>query len=225
MAGALTGCGRSNVVASSGVGINAENFPDEKFRDYLLAQDYGSDGVLTEEEVKGIVHMDIAQKGIGDLKGIKHFTSLMTLDCRRNGSLTAVDVAGCTALQYVNCAECGVETLDVSGCTALRYLDCSQNQLTTLDVSGCTTLNGLVCSGNALETLNATGCAALETLECSDNRLTTLDVSGCTVLALLYCNRNRLATLDVSDCPKLSKLECAGNEIKEENIKPKNEHE
>ena len=38
--------------SSSGIAINASNFPDENFRNYLLSQDYGKDGVLTEEEIK-----------------------------------------------------------------------------------------------------------------------------------------------------------------------------
>ena len=34
------------------IAINAENFPDENFRNYLLDQDYGADGVITEFEIE-----------------------------------------------------------------------------------------------------------------------------------------------------------------------------
>ncbi|MBO7068498.1 MAG: hypothetical protein J6W52_07455 [Bacteroidaceae bacterium] len=36
------------------VEINETNFPDANFRSYLLAQTYGADGVLTEEEIAGL---------------------------------------------------------------------------------------------------------------------------------------------------------------------------
>ena len=37
--------------------INATYFPDENFRKYLLEQDYGKDGVITEEEFANITYM------------------------------------------------------------------------------------------------------------------------------------------------------------------------
>ncbi|MCR5851403.1 MAG: hypothetical protein K6G92_11975 [Bacteroidaceae bacterium] len=36
------------------VEINEENFPDENFRSWVLAKDFGKDGVLTDEEIAGI---------------------------------------------------------------------------------------------------------------------------------------------------------------------------
>ena len=33
------------------VEINEENFPDENFRNWLISQSYGADGVLTDDEV------------------------------------------------------------------------------------------------------------------------------------------------------------------------------
>lgn len=209
MVAALTGCGGPKPsTADEAVEIDAEHFPDEHFRSHLLAQPYGEDGVLTAEEIKAVTYMDIAAKGIADLTGIKHFTALMTLDCRRNERLEAVDVAGCEALQYVNCAECRVTTIDVRGCAQLRYLDCGENRLAELNVAGCTRLNALVCPGNQLTRLDVGGCEALETMDCSRNRLTELDVSGCKALALLYCNDNRLTRIDTTGCTQLKRLEC-----------------
>ena len=37
--------------AKADVEINSANFPDDIFRNYLLAQNYGQDGVLTKDEI------------------------------------------------------------------------------------------------------------------------------------------------------------------------------
>lgn len=131
--------------AAGDVEINAKNFPDENFRNYLLQQDYGKDGKLTEEEIKKVTELDVSGKGIRSLQGIECFTALTKLDCHNN-QLTS---------------------LDFSGCTALTKLNCRHNQLTSLNVSGCTALTELYCSGNQLRTLDASGCVALTKLELS----------------------------------------------------------
>ena len=100
------------------VGIDKTNFPDDNFWNYLLEQDYGKDGVLTDEEIRNITVMDVSEKEIKSLKGIEYFTALRTLNCSDN-ELTE---------------------LDISGNTALDTLDCSYNELTALDVSKNTAL-------------------------------------------------------------------------------------
>ena len=45
----------TNVATVNDVAINAANFPDGCFRSKLLGQDYGKDGILTKEEIEGIV--------------------------------------------------------------------------------------------------------------------------------------------------------------------------
>ena len=79
------------------VEINETNFPDPNFRAYLLAQDYGQDGVITEDEIAGITKMDVSSRYINSLEGIQYFTALIYLECYIN-ELTSLDVSGCTAL-------------------------------------------------------------------------------------------------------------------------------
>ena len=154
----------------SDIVIDATNFPDENFRNYLLSQDYGQDGVLTQEEIAGITYMDVSEREISDLTGIKYFTALEFLVCSYN-QLTSLDMSGCTALIYLGCYQNHLTSLDVTGCTALTTLFCWNNQLTSLDVSGCT---------------------ALTWLSSENNQLTSLDVSGCTALTKLQCNSNKI---------------------------------
>ena len=68
--------------------IDETKFPDDNFRNYLLEQDYGKDGVLTEAEIRNITVMDVSEKDIKSLKGIEYFTALDSLDCSVNELIT-----------------------------------------------------------------------------------------------------------------------------------------
>jgi hypothetical protein len=102
----------------TGIKINSTNFPDEDFRNWLLKQDYGSDGVLTDTEIANVKRLDFRELNVNNMSGIEYFTSLIELDC----------------------SYCGVTVLDVSKNTALERLDCKKNKLTSLDVSKNTAL-------------------------------------------------------------------------------------
>ena len=162
--------GSEDEVPASDVAINETNFPDENFRNWLLQQSYGSDGILTQSEINGITSIDIRSKQIKNLKGIEYFTALTTLKCGYN-QLTS---------------------LDVSNCTSLTILECYYNQLTSLDVSNCTALTDLQCHNNQLTSLDVFKNTALKYLECSSNQLTSLDVSKNTALTNLNCYRNKI---------------------------------
>ena len=214
--------------------INEENFPDDNFRNWLLKQDYGKDGVLTEAEIKGIASISVSFSNISSLKGIEHFTALTVLSCSSNqltaldvskntaltqlfcwdNQLTALDVSNNTALTSLNCDGNQLTALDVSNNTALTDLQCYNNQLTALDVSKNTALTDLSCGSNQLTALDVSGCTALIWLFCYSNQLTALDVSGCTALKELYCSSNQLTTLDVSNNTALTSLNCSRNKIK-----------
>ncbi|MBP5513163.1 MAG: leucine-rich repeat domain-containing protein, partial [Bacteroidaceae bacterium] len=155
---------------SGNVAINEENFPDANFRAWLLEQRYGQDEILTEEEIGSITRINVIEKDISSLEGIKFFTALEFLYCSCN-QLTTLDVSANTALQRLDCYDNQLTELDASANTALHRLDCYDNQLTSLDVSGC---------------------VALEELLCDNNQLTTLDLSGCTALQRLICYRNQI---------------------------------
>ncbi len=221
--------------AAGDVEINAKNFPDDNFRNWLLKQDYGKDGVLSEEEIKDIKNLNVSRVRISSLQGIEHFTALTSMDCSYNRltsldvskntelttlecsnyCLTSLNVSGCIALVGLFCTNTQLTALDVSGHTALVALSCFENyNLTTLNVSGCTALSSLTCAATQLTSLDASGCSALTSLDCICNQLTSLNVSGCTALTKLHCRDNQLTTLDVSECIALTELECYGNQIK-----------
>ena len=162
-------------VSEPGIAINEINFPNANFRNWILAQDYGKDGNLTESEIISVTEIDVSQKSIKNLKGIEHFTSLTWLECWDN-QLTA---------------------LDVSKNTALTDLYCWNNQLTALDVSKNTALTRLVCDNNQLTALDVSKNSALKFLYCEINQLTALDVSKNTALKYLSCYNNQIKGVEM----------------------------
>ncbi len=199
------------------VGIDKTNFPDDNFWNYLLEQDYGKDGVLTEAEIRNITVMDVSEKEIKSLKGIEYFTALRTLNCSDN-ELTELDISGNTALDTLDCSYNELTALDVSKNTALRSLDCSINELTELDVSKNTALRSLDCGFNELTALDVSKNTALRSLDCGFNELTALDISKNTALTYLYCGFNELTSLDLSKNMALEKLLCFKNQISGQNM-------
>ena len=223
--------------------INETNFPDETFRDYVKDFDKDGNHVLSPQEIAEVTEINVYNKSISDLTGIKYFTELETLMCYSN-RLTSLDVSGCTelkglicynnqlaeldvsenaALVELNCLNNDLTSLDVSDCTALTYLDCSDNRLTSLDVSKNTELGWLNCSENQLRSLDVSKNTALGSLYCSGNRLTSLDLSQNTKLNQLYCSANQLTSLDLSQNTNLKSLYCSANQLTSLDVSKKTE--
>ena len=135
-------------IAWADVEINEKNFPDPNFRNWILSQPFGKDGVLSDKEIAGITEMNVSNKNIHDLKGIEYFTALESLNLDKNQ----------------------VKYIDVSKNKELVYLRVEWNQLTSLDVSKNEAMRFLMCGGNSLTELNTSGCTALERIRCWHNQ-------------------------------------------------------
>ena len=193
------------------VEINETSFPDSWFRNWMLNETVGTDGVLTNEEMASVKEicfdstMNDQCGTIESLKGIEYFTELTKLQCG-GLMLRELDMSRNTRLRELVCHDNELLTkLDVSNRTALKILDCHNNpNLAEINISG--TKN--------LTSLNVSGCSALTSLDCTNRKLTELDVSGCTALQELDCSGNVLTSLDVSGCTELIKLQYWKNKIK-----------
>lgn len=203
--------------ADGDITIDATNFPDKAFRDFLTTQSYGEDGVLTENEITGVTEMYLTNKGISNLKGIEYFKNLYVLQCDSN-QLTSLDLSSNTALQYLKCKSNKLTSLDITKNTALLWLDCWANYLTSLDVTQNTALYYLDCDGNKLKTLDVSNNVNLTKLYCPRNWLTTLDISHNTALIEFECMENKLTSLDVSHNPALDYLNCGNNKLTSINL-------
>ena len=171
--------------------INATNFPDENFRNFLLSQSYGQDGILTVSEINSVSKMEVKHKEIKDLKGIEFFTALTELDCSSN-YLESLDMSKNTALRYLNCNDYDLKYLNVSKNSALEWLYCCNNELQSLDVSKNTALIGLYCWSNQLTSLDISRNTSLEYLQCGSNKLTSIELPKNAALNNIRCESNQL---------------------------------
>ena len=194
------------------VEINDANFPDANFRNWVLKQTYGADGVLTDTEISGVNLINVSEKNIQSLKGIEFFTMLTTLYCYSN-QLSEIDVSKNAALTLLSCFGNQFTSLDVSNNPALTELYCYDNQLTKLNVMSNRTLETLSCGNNHLTELDVSNNTKLTWFNCHHNQLSVLDVSKNTALTFLSCKENLLTALDVSKNPMLTELYCWGNQM------------
>ena len=125
--------------------INEKNFPDENFRQWILSQEYGADGILTAEEIAGVDTLEIFGGDIQNLKGIEYFTEVRYLDCSCN-ELTTLDVSKNTNLTFLNCGknkikgkemDALVESLQVvnNGRMLVIWIKDEQNEMTPAQVT------------------------------------------------------------------------------------------
>ena len=132
-----------------GIPVNQVNFPDAKFRSYILSQTYGTDSLLTEPELKKVSYLSLNNKGIQNLKGIEFFSSIGSLYCSSN-QLTSLDVSRNPELYYLDCSSNQITQLLLCQNTRYEYFSeiiCANNRLTSLD-AGSQYISSLDCSGN-----------------------------------------------------------------------------
>lgn len=169
--------------------------PDSNFLNALIEQgvDSNRDGQIDHEEAKEIKVLDVRQKGIRKLTGIKAFVNLTELDCGNIHWPARADI------NKISC-------LDVSGLVALKRLYCTKSGIGSLNLSDCTALDTLFCDYNELSSLDVSNNPELLWLFCYKSGLPCLDLSNNTLLSLLACGGNQLSYLDISNNPDLSYL-------------------
>lgn len=206
------------------ISINEENFPDEYFRQYLLSKDYGQDGILTAEELKGIktliLNFDKAEEAAADLvpkiplrslKGLEFFTELEVLNCN-DCLLTELNLTCNNKLKELECAGNKLTELDLSQNRELRSINCSLNNLEDLDITNNEALTSFVGMHNPFHSaLDFSHQHNLKTLYVAICNLNSLDLSQNPELTTLSCIGNDLTYLDLSHNPKLIELYCGDN--------------
>ena len=199
---------------SAGTEINAANFPDENFRNYINEQqfDKNGDGYLSDEEIADVKEINVNDKDISDMTGIELFTEITILRCSRN-NLEVLDVSKNTNLEVFECSSNRLSSLDVSQNTKLSTFSCSINMLNSLDVSRNTQLMTLNCSGNLISSLNIENLTHLNVLNCDNNNLRVLEVRKNRSLFTIFCSNNKLSSLDVTGNTNLQQIDCEGNSI------------
>lgn len=131
--------------------INATNFPDENFRNWLRQQTYGADGILTSSEISAVKKMHIEGQNIKSLEGINEFFNLQDLRCDNN-QLTSLEIAGLSNLELLTCTNNMLTSLSILSARSLLIIECQNNQLTSFIIEGsCPELINIECYQNQLK--------------------------------------------------------------------------
>lgn len=170
---------------------------------------------LTDVNLDGCPNMQQLQMNYNAFTALNlsHMTQLKGLYAE-GGSMTSLDVAGCTALRVLDVSENRIAgTLDCSGMADLTKLDCGDNLLTAVLLPKQQNIYQVDVRNNLLTSLNVTDLAAVTELDCQENRITSLDLTGMTKLEDLYAYDNAIETINISGVPGLKTLSLSDNKI------------
>ena len=132
-------------VYGASVAIDATNFPDDVFRDYVKKNfDKNHNDMLEEAEIDEAKDILLNIFDIKNLKGIEHFKKLEQLYCNFS-ELISLDLSKNTELRSLSVNNDNLTELDLSKNTKLEELQCNNNKLNSIDLSKNTELRELRC--------------------------------------------------------------------------------
>ena len=153
-AAASTESAVSTQAEEDAVAIDATNFPDGAFRQYVADNfDKDKDGALNQTERNAVKEIEISNSGCTSLQGLKYFSKLTDLFCSDN-NLTELDVSENPELGRLICYNNSLTSLNLNKNTKLRSLNCNNNKLTVLDLRENKSLWWLRCKNNCLTSLD-----------------------------------------------------------------------
>lgn len=136
------------------VAIDATNFPDGAFRQYVADNfDKDKDDALNQTERNAVKEIRISNSGCTSLQGLKYFSKLTDLFCSDN-NLTELDVSENPELKRLICYNNSLTSLNLNKNTKLGSLNCNNNKLTVLDLRENKSLSWLRCNNNCLTSLD-----------------------------------------------------------------------
>ena len=153
-AAASTESAVSTQAEEDAVAIDATNFPDGAFRQYVADNfDKDKDGALNQTERNAVKEIRISNSGCTSLQGLKCFSKLTDLFCSDN-NLTELDVSENPELKRLICYNNSLTSLNLNKNTKLESLNCKNNKLTVLDLRENKSLSWLRCNNNCLTSLD-----------------------------------------------------------------------
>ena len=153
-AAASTESAVSTQAEEDAVAIDATNFPDGAFRQYVADNfDKDKDGALNQTERNAVKEIRINNSGCTSLQGLKYFSKLTDLLCGDN-NLTELDVSENPELKRLICYNNSLTSLNLNKNTKLGSLNCDNNKLTVLDLRENKSLWWLRCNNNCLTSLD-----------------------------------------------------------------------
>lgn len=195
--------------ATATVAINSTNFPDAKFRQYVLDNiDTNKDKKLSTTEISAVKTIDASGLGIANLKGVERFTSVTDLFVANN-KLKTVDLTKNTKIAYLNLSNNSLTgTLNLSKCTKLRVVKYGSNKLTKVTMPAKKYLKNLDfvdASNNKFTTQANAGLnigdsdylQSLSEVNASNNAITSFNCAG--FQGILDLRNNKITTLKLEN--------------------------
>jgi gliding motility-associated-like protein len=189
--------------------------PDDNFEQALIDLGFDVaplDDLVPTANINNILNLDISNKNIADLTGIKDFSGLEILNCENN-LLSVLDVTNNINLSQLFCSNNNISTIDISPLLNLQIFWCLNNQLTTLNTNQNAKLISLVCGNNLLTNLDVTKNPLLNVLVFLNNQISSIDVSKNSTLSTLNCSNNLITNLNINNNKNLVNLYCSNNQI------------
>lgn len=206
------------------VEINATNFPDAVFRQYVSDNyDTNQDGTLSDAEITAAINLTLIGSGSSDfwsgesVTGIEYLTALekiriktdkiASFDSRTFSFLEELDFSGSTGIVSLNIGNPNLQKINCNGCSELRSMpywglyNCPRLQ--EIDFGGCSNLEGEIQYFG------------------KERYLTKLNVTGCEKITQLVVRRSYesydystgLTELDLTGCHSLRFVDCSYNSI------------
>lgn len=210
---ALSASAGALLAEETDVAIDETNFPDEMFRSYVASViDKDHDGVLQSSEANAVHTIELTEKHLKTVEGIRFFPNLSTLNVTAN-NIMSLDLSNNPKLENVYCMANNMSTIDVTMCPELTSLVCSENALIKLDLTHNPKLHDVACNDNEIKELDLSKNPELAEIDCSSNRLKKLDLSNNPKMTGLLCADNKLTELDLSGAPEMTSLYASSNPL------------
>lgn len=205
---------------------------DDNFLAYCLENfDSDGDGRISVDEAAKVTSIDVTEKKIASLSGIRSFVNLEELICSYNDISGDLDLSGFTKLKRLSCDHNYYTSLNVSGCPVLEYLKANDNykvdsrynyiySLERVNLSGCSAIKELILEENALTSVDLSDLVNLTDLRMTHNQLTSIDLSHNVSLVNAHLRRNPMdgSHLDLSKCVNLRTVFTAESNIGSVNV-------
>ena len=195
------------------------NFPDPNLRAAIISAvgKQSSDDIL-QSDLNGLLTLDASSRGIVNLAGLEHCTSLIWVRLNDNQISNLSPLAGLTSLTQLYLDGNQISDLSpLSGLTGLTWLYLGDNQISNLlPLAGLTSLWGLYLYSNQIsDLLPLSGLTGLMALHLYGNQISDLSpLSGLTNLSELLLFSNQISNLSpLSGLTGLTVLYLYSNQI------------
>ncbi|MBL6468896.1 MAG: fibronectin type III domain-containing protein [Mogibacterium sp.] len=212
------------------VKIDAQNFPDEAFRNYVIQEfDSNKDDLLSAAEIAAAKTVNLADNdSVESVRGIELLPALTEIDVSGT-AISGIDVTKNPELKKLNASMCYTSdedynmdylltSIDVTKNPKLEYLDITYSKIDKLDVSKNPNLEELHAFVTNLSEVDVTQNPKLRRLDLNTTDIREIDVTKNPKLFALNLEYTEVSSLDVTKNPELYEVYLTGDKgIKELN--------